>query len=79
MLGEWGNYFVFRYACTARTKKMEETNMNFACIARVIREGGFWIAFWARLSALPGHLTTPAFAATGVRLPNPVIYQVEDR
>ena len=45
---------------------MEEQEVNFACIARVVREGGFLIAIVARLSAIPGHLTTPAFAATGV-------------
>lgn len=66
MLGEWGNFTVFKYACTARAKRMEEQEVNFACIARVVREGGFLIAIVARLSAIPGHLTTPAFAATGV-------------
>lgn len=39
MFGEWGNFFVFKYACTARAKKMEETSVTFACMARVIREG----------------------------------------
>ena len=66
MLGEWGNFFVFKYWCSARAKKMEEKDITFACIARVIREGGFMIPFMARLSAIPGHLTTPAFAATGM-------------
>lgn len=36
--------------------------MTYACICRVIREGGFKIAFMARLSAIPGHLTTRELA-----------------
>lgn len=59
VLGEWGNYFLFKYACTARCRKWEEQDVNFACIARIIREGGFKIAFMVRLSAIPGHLSTP--------------------
>lgn len=59
VLGEWGNFLVFRYSCAARARRMEQNDITFACITRVIREGGFMIAFMARLSALPGHLTTP--------------------
>ena len=68
MLGEWGNFIVFKWGCTARSKKLEEKDVTYACICKVIREGGFRIAFMARLSAIPGHLTTPAFAACGMSL-----------
>lgn len=68
MLGEWGNFIVFKWGCTARSKKLEEKDVTYACICKVIRDGGFRIAFMARLSAIPGHLTTPAFAACGMSL-----------
>lgn len=58
MLGEWGNFIVFKWGCTARSKRWEENDTTYACICKVIREGGFRIAFMARLSAIPGHLTT---------------------
>lgn len=34
---------------------MEKTKMYYACLARVVREGGFKVALIARLSAIPGH------------------------
>lgn len=68
MLGEWGNFILFKWGCTTRSKKLEEKDVTYACICKVIRDGGFRIAFMARLSAIPGHLTTPAFAACGMSL-----------
>lgn len=35
-------------------------------MTRVIQEGGFWVIFVARLSAIPGHLTTAVFSTCGV-------------
>jgi hypothetical protein len=34
---------------------MEKNKMWYACLARVIRDGGFKVALIARLSAIPGH------------------------
>ncbi|CAH7674861.1 expressed protein, partial [Phakopsora pachyrhizi] len=68
LLGELGNYFAFKYACSHRAKRLEKKDMNFACMCTVVRQGGFWIAFLARLSAIPGHLVTPVFATTGMSL-----------
>jgi hypothetical protein len=34
---------------------MEKTNISYACLAKVVRDGGFKIALVARLSAIPGH------------------------
>ncbi|KAG0151768.1 hypothetical protein CROQUDRAFT_650807 [Cronartium quercuum f. sp. fusiforme G11] len=67
-LGEVANYWTFKYACTNRAKKLERKDLNYACMCIVVREGGFWIAFLARLSAIPGHLVTPVFATTGMSL-----------
>jgi hypothetical protein len=51
VLGEWGNFIVFKYFCSARSEKMESRDVTYACMCRVVREGGFRIAFMARLSA----------------------------
>lgn len=68
LLGELANYWTFKYACSHRAAKLEKKDLNYACMCVVIREGGFWIAFLARLSAIPGHLVTPVFATTGMSL-----------
>lgn len=68
LLGELGNYWTFKYACSHRASKLEKKDINYACMCTVVREGGFWIAFLARLSAIPGHLVTPVFATTGMSL-----------
>ena len=47
----------FRYCCRSRGEKLEKTKINYGCLARVVREGGFKIALIARLSAIPGHCT----------------------
>lgn len=66
LLGELGNYYAFKWCLTGRAKKWEENDLNYACMVRVIREGGFKVAFIARLSVIPGHLTTPVFATCGM-------------
>ncbi|KAI7941607.1 hypothetical protein MJO29_013681 [Puccinia striiformis f. sp. tritici] len=68
LAGELANYWAFKYACSHRAAKLEKKDVNYACMCVVIREGGFWIAFLARLSAIPGHLVTPVFATTGMSL-----------
>jgi len=68
LLGELANFWAFKYACSHRAAKLEKKDLNYACMCVVIREGGFWIAFLARLSAIPGHLVTPVFATTGMSL-----------
>ncbi|KAF9524216.1 snare associated Golgi protein-domain-containing protein, partial [Crepidotus variabilis] len=65
-LGELANYFVFRYFCKARSEKIEKQKIFYACLSRVIRDGGFWIALVARYSAIPPHFTTAVFATCGM-------------
>ena len=45
----------FKYCCRSRGEKLEKTKIWYACLARVVRDGGFTIALIARLSAIPGH------------------------
>ncbi|KAI9069627.1 hypothetical protein FKP32DRAFT_1586745 [Trametes sanguinea] len=55
ILGELINYYVFRWFCMARGRKMEEKKVKYALLAEVIRQGGFKIAVVIRYSAIPGH------------------------
>ncbi|PFH48524.1 hypothetical protein AMATHDRAFT_87049 [Amanita thiersii Skay4041] len=65
-LGEIGNFYAFKYCCRARGEKMERTKISYACLAKVVRDGGFKIALVARLSAIPGHFTTAVFSTCGM-------------
>ncbi|KAF9267179.1 hypothetical protein L218DRAFT_856319, partial [Marasmius fiardii PR-910] len=68
LLGEIGNFYAFKYCCTARGEKLEKTKMSYACLAKVVRDGGFKVALIVRLSAIPGHFTTAVFAACGMNI-----------
>ncbi|KZT51734.1 hypothetical protein CALCODRAFT_503146 [Calocera cornea HHB12733] len=67
-LGEVGNFYAFKYCCHSRSEKHERSTPWYACLARVVREGGFKIALIARLSAIPGHFTTAVFATCGMSI-----------
>ncbi|KAI8995701.1 snare associated Golgi protein-domain-containing protein [Trametes punicea] len=67
-LGEVGNFYAFKHCCAARGEKLEKTKLQYACLARVVREGGFKIALIARLSAIPGHFTTAVFSTCGMSI-----------
>ncbi|PCH42699.1 hypothetical protein WOLCODRAFT_25516 [Wolfiporia cocos MD-104 SS10] len=67
-LGEIGNFYAFKYCCAARGEKLERNKLSYACLARVVRDGGFKIALIARLSAIPGHFTTAVFATCGMSI-----------
>ncbi|EIN03920.1 hypothetical protein PUNSTDRAFT_128505, partial [Punctularia strigosozonata HHB-11173 SS5] len=66
LLGETANYAVFRFFCRERAGKMESKKIFYACLARIVREGGFKIAIVSRYSAIPGHMTTALYATCGL-------------
>ncbi|RSH90810.1 Tlg2-vesicle protein [Saitozyma podzolica] len=68
LLGEIGNFYAFKYCCRSRAAKLESKNLNYACMSHVVREGGFFIIFVARLSAIPGHFTTAVFSTCGMNI-----------
>jgi uncharacterized membrane protein YdjX (TVP38/TMEM64 family) len=68
LLGEIGNFYVFRYFLHSRAEKEEKKNIQYACLARIVREGGFKIALIVRYSAVPGHFTTAIFAVCGMNI-----------
>ncbi|WWC88340.1 uncharacterized protein L201_003250 [Kwoniella dendrophila CBS 6074] len=65
LLGEIGNFYAFKYCLRSTAEKYEKNNLNYACMAHVVREGGFWMIFIIRLSAIPGHFSTAVFATCG--------------
>ncbi|KAF8308584.1 hypothetical protein DL93DRAFT_1876961 [Clavulina sp. PMI_390] len=67
LLGEIANWFVFKYCCSGRSKKYEREKLGYACLAKVVREGGFWAVLIIRYSAIPGHLTTVIFSVVGIK------------
>ncbi|CAE6439670.1 unnamed protein product [Rhizoctonia solani] len=68
VLGEALTFFMFRYCLRSRADKLERgtSSPQWAALARVIREGGFWVALVIRYSAIPTHIGTALFAACGM-------------
>ncbi|KAK6843060.1 Tlg2-vesicle protein [Apiospora arundinis] len=66
-LGEVGTWFAFKSLLRQKAIKMERTNLNYASLARLTRDGGFWIVFWIRFSIIPSHFSTAVFATCDVK------------
>ncbi|KAJ7700370.1 hypothetical protein B0H17DRAFT_1047094 [Mycena rosella] len=66
ILGEIANYFTFKYACTARSEKLEAKELSYGLLAHVVRQGGFLMVLIIRFSAIPPHLATTVFATVGI-------------
>ena len=43
LLGEIGNFYAFRYLLQSHAIKAERKSMSYACLAEIIRNGGFWV------------------------------------
>ncbi|KZV82889.1 hypothetical protein EXIGLDRAFT_778111 [Exidia glandulosa HHB12029] len=68
LLGEIANYYAFKSCCRGRAEKLEENRPYYACLARVVRTGGFKVALMVRLSAIPSHFATAVFATCGMKM-----------
>ncbi|KAJ7749913.1 hypothetical protein B0H16DRAFT_1550599 [Mycena metata] len=66
LLGEFANFFTFKYMCTARGEKMERSNLSYGLLAHVVRKGGFLVVLVVRYSAIPPHFATTVFATVGM-------------
>lgn len=64
LLGEIGNFYAFKLCLKRTAEKYERKSINYACMAHITREGGFLVILLARLSALPGHISTAVFAVS---------------
>lgn len=56
---------MFRYFFTKKANEVEEKSVFYACIARLMRDGGLWIIIVVRFSAVPGEPSWRA-AASGM-------------
>jgi hypothetical protein len=56
----------FKHFLKKHAERYERTSLNYACMAYIVREGGFLVILLARLSAIPGHFTTAVFATVGM-------------
>ncbi|KAK3900989.1 snare associated Golgi protein-domain-containing protein [Staphylotrichum tortipilum] len=65
-LGELGTWFAFKYLFRRKAEKLERTNLNYGALARLTRDGGFWIILLIRLSAIPSHFSTAVFSTCDV-------------
>ncbi|CZR60653.1 related to Golgi apparatus membrane protein TVP38 [Phialocephala subalpina] len=64
--GEVGTWFAFKYAFRKKAEKLEKTNLNYGALARVTRDGGFWIVLVIRFSIIPSHFSTAVFSTCDV-------------
>lgn len=56
----------FKHFLRKHAERYERKSLNYACMAYIVREGGFLVILLARLSAIPGHFTTAVFATVGM-------------
>lgn len=68
LLGELGNFIAFKWFLQKHAEKLERKSIDYACMAHIVREGGFLVILLARLSAIPGHFTTAVFATVGMNI-----------
>ncbi|KAK6508805.1 Tlg2-vesicle protein [Arthrobotrys musiformis] len=64
--GEILTYFAFLTILRRKAESLEQKNLDYATLARITREGGFWAVFIVRISVVPGHFSTAVFAVCGV-------------
>jgi uncharacterized membrane protein YdjX (TVP38/TMEM64 family) len=58
MIGEIALFFAMKYCLRSYAERLEEKNSNYACLAHVVRNGGFFILFVIRFSAIPGYVSS---------------------
>lgn len=62
-----GTWYAFKYAFRSKALKLERTNLNYGALARLTRDGGFFIVLVIRLSAIPAHFSTAVFSTCDVK------------
>jgi hypothetical protein len=62
-----GTWYAFKYAFRSKALKLERTNLNYGAMARLTRDGGFFIVLVIRLSAIPAHFSTAVFSTCDVK------------
>ncbi|PIL28397.1 hypothetical protein GSI_09548 [Ganoderma sinense ZZ0214-1] len=67
-LGELANFYVYKWWCGARGRKLEESKLNWALLAEVVRQGGLRMPLLMRLTYIPSHFLTAVFSTCGMNL-----------
>jgi uncharacterized membrane protein YdjX (TVP38/TMEM64 family) len=62
-----GTWFAFKHLFRSTAIKLERTNLNYGAMARLTRDGGFFIVLIIRLSAIPAHFSTAVFSTCDVK------------
>lgn len=62
-----GTWYAFKYTFRSKALKLERTNLNYGAMARLTRDGGFFIVLIIRLSAIPAHFSTAVFSTCDVK------------
>lgn len=62
-----GTWFAFKIFFRRKAQELERKNLNYGALARLTRDGGFWIVLVIRLSAVPSHFSTAVFSTCDVR------------
>jgi uncharacterized membrane protein YdjX (TVP38/TMEM64 family) len=62
-----GTWYAFKHAFRNKALKLERTNLNYGAMARLTRDGGFFIVLIIRLSAIPAHFSTAVFSTCDVK------------
>lgn len=55
------------YTLRRKAIELERKNLNYGALARLTRDGGFWIVLVIRLSAIPSHFSTAVFSTCNVK------------
>ncbi|KAK2624467.1 hypothetical protein QTJ16_006417 [Diplocarpon rosae] len=66
-VGEIGTWYAFKYLFRKKAVKLEKTNLNYGALARLTRDGGFWIILLIRFSVIPSHLSTAILSTCDVK------------
>ncbi|KAI6711978.1 hypothetical protein JHW43_005435 [Diplocarpon mali] len=66
-VGEIGTWYAFKYLFRSKAVKLERTNLNYGALARLTRDGGFWIILLIRFSVIPSHLSTAVLSTCDVK------------
>lgn len=62
-----GTWFAFKHLFRRKALTLERTNLNYGAMARLTRDGGFFIVLIIRLSAIPAHFSTAVFSTCDVK------------
>lgn len=66
-LSSVGTWYAFKKLFRQKAIKLERTNLNYGAMARLTRDGGFWVILLIRLSIIPSHLSTAVFSTCDVK------------